>query len=106
MVEVDAIKENQPLEVFELTYNVVSSSCGLTAFDSSDSDSDVRGVDHIDIIGAVSNRQSPAPFFDYGGHLLLSLGGDSAANHTDRLFENLAQHLFSLLIELCDKLPT
>jgi hypothetical protein len=106
VVKVNPVKQHQSLKMLELADNVICSSCGLTALNSPDADSNVGAVDHIDIVGAVSNGESPAPFFDDGGDFLLAFGRDPAADDADGLFEDIGEHIFGMVVKLSDELAT
>ena len=92
--------------MLELADNVICSSCGLTPLNAPDTDSNVGAVDHIDVVGTISNGKGSAPFFDYGGDFLLAFGRDPAANDTDGLLENFREHIFGMLVKLSDELAT
>ena len=54
MIEIDAMIKYKSSQQFELCYYEVSSSCGLTSFDSSHTNTHISTVDHIDVIGSIS----------------------------------------------------
>lgn len=105
VIKVHPVKQHQPLQVFELTDNVIRRPGSLTAFDASHSYSHMCRVDHVDVIGPVADGQSPTPFLDHGGDLLLALGRDSAANDRNRLFEDFLEHFLGQVVQLRDELP-
>jgi hypothetical protein len=53
-----AVNEQQPLEEAELAHCVVGGVDGLKTFFTGDSDSDVCGLDHRDVVGAVADGEA------------------------------------------------
>ena len=50
--------EQEILQEFELSDRIVRCSCSLLSLKATDTNPDVGSCDHVDIVGAVTNRES------------------------------------------------
>ena len=73
MVEINTVEQDQPSQDFEFADHIISSSSGLTTLYASHSYAHMCIVDHVDIIGSITDSQGSAPLFHNGCDLLLTL---------------------------------
>ena len=83
-VGLPTVSEQQVLQEFELTDCVVCGTGGLLSLEATDPDADVRRRDHVDVVGAIADRErsgSWVPLLDEGNDLSLLFRRDTTSEH-------------------------